>query len=285
MNYRATFSVLFYLLIAFGMSGAAQESPSSQTRSHHPTFRGQYDTDISIPEVEGVPGEKDPAALKELDSAAGVSIPTDWLGIQVEGRLRVGVHADAQDVPAKLVIRRGARLEFDISDSNASSIRVNAGLRFVLHGDQVIGTQQTSLLGGPFWASFQLLESSRLPEVSVIDDGIMAIEGQQLHRITMVAPKKPELSSQSRMPSTRFATSFYFDPTSHLLVKSVCVAELMNNPAQRTLQVITYSDYRVSQGVSLPFRYTETDNGQLSFEFQAQTVSGSNGHDSSYFHF
>jgi hypothetical protein len=113
----------------------------------------------------------------------------------------------------------------------------------------------------------------------------VSVSGNSLHRITFEAPV---LSSQASVTTTRENVSLvdlYFDPGTHLLLKSVASVRLDSKDRAYYLQAITYGDYRQVAGVMIPHSFTQTLNGQRQWTLQLTNPRVSPVVDSSYFHF
>ena len=92
-------------------------------------------------------------------------------------------------------------------------------------------------------------------------------------------------NGQVQSLNSAVTADFYFDPTSHLLIKSVCPVLMGAGHPVTFLSVVTYSDYRKVGTAMIPFRYTETLNGQLYRTLQLSGVQLSPDLTSQYFQF
>jgi hypothetical protein len=81
------------------------------------------------------------------------------------------------------------------------------------------------------------------------------------------------------------AIDFYFDPKSHLLIKSATSGSTDGDKRVHCLTVVTYSDYRIVNTSLIPFRYTETVDGGISRILQLSSVQLSPALGTAYFEF
>jgi hypothetical protein len=79
---------------------------------------------------------------------------------------------------------------------------------------------------------------------------------------------------------TYLVSDLYFGPD-HLLYKSATAVEALSQTRYQYLEVITYTDYRLVDGVKLPFNIAATLEGQPSWTF-AMTAVSSNPTGSAY---
>ena len=132
---------------------------------------------------------------------------------------------------------------------------------------------------------FERLRKLKLssPNISLIDHGSAVIDGNALHRITL------EYGTEGRNPGTRSqtteATDLYFDPSTHLLVKTASSVWAMSGRAAKFLIVTTYDDYRTVGDTLIPFRFTETMEGQQYATLQLSSVQLNPSITSQYFEF
>ncbi|WP_442300008.1 hypothetical protein [Terriglobus sp. 2YAB30_2] len=110
---------------------------------------------------------------------------------------------------------------------------------------------------------------------SVLDHGVTVIDGMSLHRVTIEQPLTPRKN---------IATDLYFDPQTHLLVKTANAIR-PNGAQSELLRVITYGDYRPVDGVMIPFLYTQSLDGQKQWTIQLSEVQLNPNIQSNYFEF
>jgi hypothetical protein len=115
------------------------------------------------------------------------------------------------------------------------------------------------------------------------DRGLVLIGGVQLHRITYES-QTLDLPLKGRTQPTS-SIYMYFDPATHLLIKTASLVHLPQSRPVGFLSVVTYGDYRKVDGVLIPFRYSETVEGELCRTLQLSDVQLNPGLDSTYFDF
>jgi hypothetical protein len=120
------------------------------------------------------------------------------------------------------------------------------------------------------------------PGLSLLDRGMVTVDGTALHRITLQTPFSRKKADQSGH-DVDLAMDLYFDPSSHLLVKSAAAVRLNDSRGQDYLRVTTYEDYRQVNGVLFPFGYHETLNGQREWTLDLKDIQLNSGTDSSIF--
>ena len=110
----------------------------------------------------------------------------------------------------------------------------------------------------PFEEPRTLIKSGR--KVSLKDDGFVTIDGTQLHRVTL------ERSSLGINPVTKLtstlAMDFYFDPASHLLMKTAAATPVRQGRKVKFPFVVAYGDYRKIGEVMVSFLMSETVQGE-----------------------
>ena len=131
---------------------------------------------------------------------------------------------------------------------------------------------------------FESPRRARFPEdsTSLIDHGMITLGAANLHRVT-IEEKSVGISSSAR--ANTVLTDFYFDSSSHLLVKSATFVPVPGARNVRFLFVTTYSDYRVVGTTLVPFRFEQTMDGQPLETLQLTTVTLAPTLASAYFRF
>jgi hypothetical protein len=123
------------------------------------------------------------------------------------------------------------------------------------------------------------------PLVSFQTQGSVVIDNESMLKITLHRPICARSSCPEHLQRIRLTTDLYFDNQSHLLVKSVEMIRLSETGPAKALRVITYSDYRQAGQALVPYKYTETLNGQFIWSLGVSDVSFLDVHEQSYFHF
>lgn len=243
---------------------------------------GSLDADVPIPASTGILDQQEAGALAELAGHQTAVGSSTWSGMQATGTI---IYA-GQNSPAYAATFSSLGSDMYRPDLQTSkgqtSTRIHGLMGKMQGGDmQVSPMDPNAALAGLF--PFALLRSTEFQATTLIDHGLTNIGGVELHRITL------ERASLGNNPVTKarntLATDFYFDPTSHLLVKSAAFAPTDSNTRSRSLTVVTYGDYRTVGSSLVPFRYTETIAGQAALTLQLSNVQLNPALNSTYFEF
>jgi hypothetical protein len=226
-----------------------------------------------MPTASGVLGQIDPAALAEVQDHLLVVGSSPWIGMQGTGEITYA-RQDPTLYAATLSNMGFNSFRLDAqSKKGQMSIRIHRGLGEIQSSDGTILTipSETAVLG---LFPFERLRAANFPEpdTSLIDHGLVTVDGVELHRITFES-------------KTTNATDLYFDPSTHLLVKTAN-AVFMDSARRATfLSVVTYGDYRKVGAILIPFSYAETIEGEQYRTLRLSDVQLNPGLTSSYFSF
>jgi hypothetical protein len=261
----------------------AQSTPTSVEHTT-PTNALGFDTDVAVPKAAGALGRQDAAALKEITEHLATVGSALWLGMQGTGKIVYGAK-DPTTFSATLSMMGGDQFRLD-----AQTHKGEMSLR--IHGPvgKIQGTGGPAETIPPETAAagifpFGLVRTLHFPgrETSLIDHGLTTVAGVQLHRITVETP------SVGRDPVTKsrrtIAIDLYFDPASHLLAKSVSSSSIADGRNAKFLRVVTYSDYRKVGAAMVPFRYSESMDGQQYWVLQLSDAQLNPALDATYFQF
>jgi hypothetical protein len=245
---------------------------------------GAEDGDVAVPRPVLSLGQKDASALQVVTEFLKTVNGTAWGGMQATGTLTYPGTTEVQ-YPAKLSVKNGNSFRLDVNAAEGErSIRINGVMGSILESNGVKHTlPPANALGGLF--AFPKLIMGTFPDTqtSVVDQGTAVVEGKSLHRITVQEPVSSEATPLATdQPSV---VDLYFDPATHLLVKSVASVQLDTADRARYMQAITYSDYRDVNGILLPFAYSQTLNGQRQWSLQLNNVQLNSAIDTSLFTF
>jgi hypothetical protein len=207
-----------------------------------------------------------------------------WGGMQGTGKITYA-SGDPTAYDATLSNLGADRFRLDAQTKKGpTSIRIHRFVGKIQGSDGAISViPSTTAALGLF--PFELPRFANSPGLasSLIDQGLVALGGTELHRITL------ELGSLGRNPVTKsidtIVTDLYFDPTSHLLIKSVSSVLIAGSRPVKLLSVVTYGDYRMAAGSMVPFRYTETLEGQPYRTLQLSNVQLNPELNTTYFEF
>lgn len=179
---------------------------------------------------------------------------------------------------------QGYRLDVQIA-KGTRSMRLDGAYGAVQHADgQVKAMDARDAVTGVL--AFPMLMEVGFPAASVmlIDQGMVTVDGSTLHRISIESPWPGNLVDASGNPLTT-VTDLYFDPQTHLLIKSAYATVGSKATSERYLCVITYGDYQAVNGMQIPFLYQESLNGQLLWTLQLNQVQLNQGLSQSEFQF
>lgn len=251
-------------------------------QNHATRIDGTIDADIAMPDEAVPPGQVDEAALVEVRQYLKVIGNPHWTGMQGTGTLSQG---GQESLNVILAVLGDNRFRLDVTTSQGvRSIRISDAIGVV---QQDNGTQQTlpAATAKNGLVAFPPLLSSTLPDskTTLLDHGLIQIEGKSLHRITLervVLPGDPTPEKNNIS-----VLDLYFDPDSHLLIKSAERVQLDSSDRARYLRVTTYADYRQVDGMLIPYQYIQTLNGQKQWTLNLTEVNCRPALDASYFLF
>jgi len=240
--------------------------------------------DAAVPVPQNIPstGTKDANALQEVLSFLTATVPGSWKGMQGTGTIILPNGSATEQGSATLTVLNGDAYRLDINAPDGQrSIRIDGINGQILDADGKqhalpIATALDGLVAFPFLFTQSLTD----PTISVIDRGAVTIDGQSLHRLTVVRPIFP--SAPASWVST---VDLYFNTTTHLLEKSAASVQIDGADPEFYVQVVTYGDYRAVGTVMLPFSYQQTLNGQMQWTLQLASIQLAPAVDASYFAF
>lgn len=232
---------------------------------------GPEDKGIPLPAVTGVRGRHDADGLREVIAYLRAVGFKNWVGMQATGTITPRT-APLSPLPATLTILGEDKYRLDIQKTAgtvtirysgpAASIRNEKGLVTLL-------PDQTAAVG-LFAFPHLFLTDFGSTKTTLTDQGIVQVDNRPLHRLSSeVALRNRESNGSGH--DENVVTDFYFDPTSHLLVKSATLLKVPGTSAL-ALRVVTYDDYRAVDGTQIPFRYVETLNGSRQWSLQLNSV-------------
>ncbi|MGH9585786.1 MAG: hypothetical protein ACRD3F_02460 [Acidobacteriaceae bacterium] len=245
-------------------------------------IQGTEDQSVPMPTFVGALGQKDARALQEfVDYLKAVNI-FSWKGMQASGTLTDSLgNAD----PATLTIVNGDQFRLDVQKPRGErSTRISGSYGKTLEVDgksfsMVPATARAGLLAFP-----QLLVATfPTSNTSFIDRGLVQIGGGSFHRITL---EELAFTDATAIDSRNInVTDLYFDPSSHLLLKSASAVQLDSADREQYLIVVTYSNYENVQGTLIPCTYSQSMNGQPQWTLRLNSPSLQPSVDSTYFYF
>lgn len=276
---RAIVSCLLYAAGQLSMGLIHAQSSSL------PAVTGPYDKGFSFPIAVKQLGEKDEVAAQIVRAylrAVGVSAPSSFCAA---GTITFGVSSTSDSsVSAHLAIGPAENQErLDITTpKGGKSIRFHGAIAGILQSDGMV-TQfpAMSAAAGLFVTSNEILKATDDPNISLSDGGTVVVDGNTYHEITYGRPL-PGFARPSK-PTPTLATSLFFDPNTHLLLKAADVVPLSGSSHVRRLRVISFGNYQATSAGMQPFSITETRDGQLVWQLSLTTVENSCDQPSGYF--
>lgn len=271
-KFPKTVSIVSRLLLAVTLSSAiafGQSAPSS--------------LDIPLPTAIGALGRADAGASAELIAHLKAVGLAPWTGMQGTGQITYG--NDSSVYTATMTILGGTEFRLDAGTQQGQfSIRIHGsdGEIQEANGHQTLILPNTAASG---LVQFQLLRQADFPDpkTSLLDRGMVTVNHQVLHRLTYQFPAV--IAALPLQKQQTIATDLYFDPATHLLVKSANTIRINGAGNHDFLREITYEDYRQVGSSMIPFRYTEALNGQKLWTLQLSDVQLNPEVQSTYFEF
>lgn len=225
-------------------------------------------------------GQFDSAALSEILEHLKIVGVAPWSGMQGTGTITYG--ADQTPYNASLSVVEDTKFRLDGQTPTGSmSVRIHgrSGKIQAPDGKIYILSPESAALGA---LQFELPRMEDLKtRSSALDHGLVTIDGASLHRVTIERPliERPLISARKNL-----AVDFYFDPSTHLLVKTVTAIQL-DGARNNLLQIITYGDYRQVNGVMIPFHISRVLDGQKQWTIQLSEATLNPSLQSTYFDF
>jgi hypothetical protein len=272
---------LFFFCLS---SVSAQNQTQSVQVKNFTRIVGPEDGDLAVPGPALTSVQRDPSALQVITAFLTAANSGGWGGMQATGTLTSPGKTEEQ-YPATLTVKNGDSFRLDVSATEGQrSLRIQGQVGAILESNGVKHTLPPATALGGFLA-FPRLMMATFPgeQTSVLDQGIVVVEGKSLHRITI----QEQVFHGATPPTTDQPSivDLYFDPATHLLVKSVALVQLDTADRARYMQAITYSEYQSVNSVLLPFAYSQTLNGQRQWSLQLANVQLDSSTDTSLFIF
>ncbi len=271
------------LIVGLGLPVRAQAAKPS-------TGEPSIDKGVVFPPSQGMPSTRqDATALAILRSYQKSVGHTPWTSMDGTGEmipetLRVAGVTSEQNATLSILGHRGYRLDIQ-TPQGMISIRMDGMYGAMQRPDGHVismdaGDAATGLL------AFPQFEDPAFPgdSASLLDQGTVVVDGTKLRRITAETPwANPSAKGQPQ--SGISITDLYFDPGTHLLIKSANVLQGTDPRLAHYMRVITYGDYRMVNGVQIPFRFRESVNGRRIWTLQLSQVQFNGGTSEENFRF
>jgi hypothetical protein len=224
---------------------------------------GPHDIDIAIPDPPTPLVRQDSAALAELTAHLKTVGPTLWVALKGTGSMS---YSETGQDPVPVTICLAGKDRFRLDETTAKgnlSIRTHDSVGEVITPDSkpILLPPETATVGS---IHFQLLRLAEFPDpsTSFIDKGLVTVNGRALHRIATDVATRQGIHGGPH-PRVLVPLDLYFDPQTHLLIKSATLIKLPSSGREPLLQVMTYSNYQSVNGVLLPFSFRETIDGEF----------------------
>jgi hypothetical protein len=197
-------------------------------------------------------GTQDASAVAELNSFIQIAAAANWQDLEATGTLTF-TDGDAHQASLYLLGSDQSRLDITM-DSGTRSLRIQGvnGAFQDERGNQGVILSTTSSAGLVALPRIWLYGATN-SHLSLHDQGISAVFGPSLHRITV----EYALSAQNSPVVPTHATDLYFDPDSHLLLFSTDSVSFGNTSGQTFLRMTTYGAYQPFNGVLIPTSITQ----------------------------
>lgn len=235
-------------------------------------IQGQFDSDVPLP-VAGskAVGLADAAGQVEMQAFGRLVDPASWTSMQADGTV---TYAGAQEaLPVTISMMPGNRCRIDITESNGHDLSVTKGDQGWFQAPQGKPTLDPPMMSLertlPLHLFFEI--QAKPNKYAVTDRGSTTIGGQFVHRVSV----ETEVPTSMRWPKSvprRAVLDLYFDTKTHLLYKSASVIPVPGSMQPALLRVLTYSDYKLIDGHTVPASISETINGQLIRTFALSSV-------------
>jgi hypothetical protein len=280
-----TNSLILALCLLAGAHAFAQSPAVAATQPMDFTrISGSEDVDVAVPKAILPLGKKDAPALQAILDFLKTTNGASWTGLQAIGTFTSPGDNGASSA-ATLTIQNGDAFRLDVNAPEGPlSIRLQGNLGQILESNGIehrlpLATAKSCLF------AFPRIMANSFPNAltSIVDQGPISVDGKTLQRITI---SDPVFANRAVTAEDQISTiDLYFDPATHLLVKSVASVQLDSRDRERYVQAITYGDYRQVDGIVLPFAYTQTLNGQRQWDLQLTSVQLGPQVDDTYFSF
>ena len=246
------------LLVGTAASATAQ-TPRNFTRIYGPS-----DRDIPTP-AHTAKTSSDAAALEKLIEFVKASGVTGWKGMTADGTITYD--GDETSYPAHLIVLGSGQYRLDVDKQGGKASTVLNGTNGIFLSAQgrtfaiPAGMSSLGLLAFP-----RLLSPDYPTAKSILtDQGTVEIGGKPLNQITLDDP-----AASPRIPW--ITEDLYFDPTTDRLVESAALVRLSTADAAFSVLETGYGDYRTVNGITLPYTYTQSINGQISWTLKLTTL-------------
>ncbi len=242
---------------------------------------GNADQGIVLPQSVPFAPRQDAGALTEIQAFRSAISLSTWEDMQGTGQLTptsVNSADGSNSYNATIWIRGRHDYRLDVEEPNGTrSQRIDGEYGATQHaGGKMKPMDARDAVAG--LVAFPALMQATLPgsKVMLIDHGLAAAGSATFHRITVETPWPGNPADAAGNPLTT-VTDLYFNPRTHLLIKSA-IAVFGSRPSpEQMLEVVTYGGYRSVNGMLLPHSYRQSLNGQILWTLQLNQVQLNSG--------
>ncbi len=237
----------------------------AQTPHHFTRVYGTSDRDIPTP-AHTTKALTDAVALQKIVDFVKMSGVASWKGLTADGTITYA--GDPAAYPAHIAVLGIGHYRLDATRAEGKQSTVFNGSQGVFLSAKGTPSSVSSDISTLGLLAFPRLLSPEYPTPKSIltDQGAATIGGKPLNRITL---DDPALDSNAMPWKTE---DLYFDPATGRLVESVALVHLSTSDAALYMLETSYGDYRTVNGVTLPYTYTQSLNGQLSWTLSLTTL-------------
>ena len=242
-------------LLSLPVWSAAAQQLSSRVQ-------GASDQEVPIPTSSHNPlGYSDASARAELTAYKVATGGSGWTSMTASGK--ISYDGTAETLPASLLILPGNRAKLDVTKPDGHDTTVYNGNRgSITHSGskKVLLAPRGAACGfAPFDLPLHAAQGGQ--QFSIVDHGSMLLEGTTLRRISVeVAIPQKDLFPYEK--EDRSVVDMYFDPATHLLMKTASLVPIPGSSRTVLLKVNNYSGYQRTGRFLLPTTIDETINGQ-----------------------
>jgi len=250
---------------------------------------GNTDQGTVLPQSVLLVPRQDAGALAEIQAYRSAISLGQWVDMQGTGEFTsTATDSTGGSGPENATLwiwnHYGYRLDVQ-KPKGMSSLRMDGAYGTVQHADGKM-KQMDARDAVAGLLAFPVLMEANFPasNVMLIDQGTAPVDGTALHRITVEKPWPGDPVDATGNPLTT-VTDLYFNPQTHLLMKSANGVLGSDPSPERLLRVITYGNYQEVNGMEVPSQYRETINGQILWTLQLNQIRLNQGLPESDFYF
>ena len=250
---------LIALAVVTSLGSAAAQMPQRFSRVY-----GTSDLDVPTP-VHSTKTASDSTAIQQIIDFVKLSGVSGWKGLTAEGTIK---YANGSEYPAHVAVLGMDRYRLDVDRAEGKQSTVITGTTGVFlpaSGKSVAVSSDINALG---LLAFPRLLSSQYPNAKSIwtDQGSTTVGGKVLYRITLDDPATDATGNPWK------TEELFFDPGTGRLVMSTAVVHLNSSDPALYMLETSYDDYRTVNGITLPYSYTQSLNGQTSWTLSLTTI-------------